>query len=165
MNPMAREQVLQDIIYQGLQIHGGGREALIPLLADINRRFGFVPTEALGAIRRALKDPVHGVFLGDSQVFAVASFYHMFSLRQMGRHIIRYCASAPCHVAGARQVLSSLHTCLGISAGQTTSDGQFSLLATSCMGICAVGPAFIIDDTVYGNLTPERVHEILGRYA
>jgi NADH:ubiquinone oxidoreductase subunit E len=104
------------------------------------------------------------MFLADSHLFSVASFYQMFSLKKLGRHVIRFCVSAPCHVMGGRPALNVIRDELGIGFGETTADKKWSLIETSCLGICGVGPVCIVDGDVYGNLTPERMHEILMRY-
>ena len=88
----------------------------------------------------------------------------MFSLKPRGRHVIRICTSPPCHLAGGWSVLSALQEELGIAVGETTPDGLFTLETTSCLGICGVAPAMMIDDEVYGQLTPKRLREILVSY-
>jgi NADH:ubiquinone oxidoreductase subunit E len=94
----------------------------------------------------------------------VASFYHMLSTKPRGRHVIQFCESAPCHVAGGRQVWQTLQDELGLEPGQTSADGKWTLVTASCLGICGVGPVLIVDEDIYGNVGPERVPEILGRY-
>lgn len=155
---------LEALILEALDEHGRGREALIPVLCHLNRELGYIPAAAFGIIRRRLNEPAEGLFLADSHLYAVASFYQMFSLQPTGRHVIRYCESAPCHVVGARRVLETLQEELGIAPGETSRDGQWTLLPTSCIGVCSVGPVFLVDDDLYGNVTPERVHGILEHY-
>ncbi|HEX8992873.1 MAG TPA: NAD(P)H-dependent oxidoreductase subunit E, partial [Anaerolineales bacterium] len=87
-----------------------------------------------------------------------------FSLKPTGAHVVRFCESAPCHVVGAQQVLDALEGALGVKAGETSEDKKWSLFMTSCLGICSVGPVFLVDDDVYGNVTTEKVPEILRRY-
>jgi NADH:ubiquinone oxidoreductase subunit E len=99
-----------------------------------------------------------------SHVHDAVTFYSMFSLVPRGRHIIRLCDSPPCHLAGAWSLLSALQEELGIGVGETTPDGLFTLELTSCLGVCGVAPAMMIDDQVYGNLDPERVRGILAGY-
>lgn len=155
---------LDEIIQEAVKEHGKGRDAVIPILSEINRALGFIPSESFGKIRRELNAPEEGLFLADSHLFAIASFYQMFSLKPTGKHIIRFCESAPCHVVGGREVIEALQEHLGIQVGETTPDGMFSLLTTSCLGVCSVGPVFLVDDDIYGNVTPERVPQILDRY-
>jgi NADH:ubiquinone oxidoreductase subunit E len=99
-----------------------------------------------------------------TQLFSVASFYEMLSLRPRGRHVIKFCENAPCHVVGGRQVWQALRNELKVKSGETTPDDRFTLLTTSCLGICAVGPVVVIDDDVYGNVEPGQVAGILARY-
>lgn len=165
MDQAYQEQTLDAVIQQAVQHHGTGREAVIPVLAEINQALGYIPAEAFGKIRRLINKPEEGLFLADSHLFATASFYQMFSLTPTGRHLIRFCESAPCHVVGAREVIQALQEHLGIEIGQTTPDQKFSLLTTSCLGVCSVGPVFLVDDDLYGNVTPERVPEILAKYS
>ena len=158
------EKELDDIIQMAIAKHGNERDAIIPILGEINRTIGFIPLEALGKIRRHLNTPEEGLFLADSQLFSIASFYHMFSLRPTGKHVIRFCESAPCHVVGGRQVIQSIQDHLGVEVDNTTSDQRWTLLATSCLGVCGVGPVFLVDNDIYGNVTPECVPDILAKY-
>ncbi len=165
MSQAYEEKTLDASIQKATEEHGKERDAVIPILAEINETLGFIPTEAFGKIRRLINKPEEGLFLADSHLFATASFYQMFSLTPAGRHIIRFCESAPCHVVGAREVIETLQTHLGIRVGETTADQNFTLRATSCIGLCSVGPVILIDEDIYGNLTPEKVPAILAKYS
>lgn len=103
--------------------------------------------------------------IGESDLVSTLSFYTMFSLEPRGRHIIRLCESPPCHVMGGESVMDAIKDKLGIDVGETTDDGCFTLETTSCLGTCAVAPVMMIDETVYGNLTREKVAEILDSLA
>jgi len=155
---------LDQIIQAAVKQHGGGREAIIPVMSEVNRTCGYIPVEALAKIRRLINAPEEGVFLADSHLFAIASFYQMFSLKQLGKHVIRYCESAPCHVVGGRQVIQALKDHLGIEPGETSDDRRWTLLQTSCLGVCAVGPVLLVDGDIYGNVSPERIPTILAKY-
>jgi len=155
---------IASVVDKAIGEHGATRDAVVPILSEVNRAFGYIPAQALPEIRRRIHEPEEGVFLADSHLFSVASFYQMFSLRPLGRHVIRFCEDAPCHVMGGRLVIQTLQDELGIKPGETTADEKWSLIMTSCLGICGVGPVFIVDDDVYGNVTPENVHDILARY-
>lgn len=137
--------------------HQADPEALVEILRELNQQSGYLTREAIVAVAEALHLPV-------SRVFSVASFYSMISLEPVGQHVIRFCEDAPCHVVGGRQVWQALEAALGIQFGETTPDGKWTLLPTSCIGLCAVGPVMMVDNDVYGNLTPEKVPEILARY-
>jgi NADH:ubiquinone oxidoreductase subunit E len=100
-----------------------------------------------------------------SQLYETASFYRMLSTKPRGKHVVQFCESAPCHVMGGRKIFPALKEALGLEPGQTSADGQWTLLTTSCPGVCGVGPVMMIDDEVYGNLTPKRISEILASYS
>lgn len=140
-----------------IEQHGASREELIPILNDVNRRLGYLPSEALDELSRLMRMP-------KSQVLSVASFYDMLSTKPRGKHVIKFCESAPCHVAGGRQVWQRLQDELGLKPGETSADGMWTLLTTSCLGVCGVGPVMLVDDDIHGNLTPAQVPEILARY-
>jgi NADH:ubiquinone oxidoreductase subunit E len=89
----------------------------------------------------------------------------MLSTKPVGRHVIRFCESAPCHVMGGRLLIQALIESLQLRPGETSSDGRWTLLTTSCLGTCGVGPVLWIDDDIYGNVTAEQLPDILGAYA
>ena len=164
MNRTYTEAELDEVIQRSVQHHGARRAEVIPILSDINETFGYIPVESLGKIRRLINAPEDGLFLADSHLYATASFYSMFSLVPRGKHVIRFCESAPCHVVGAREVIEAIKDDLGIEVGETTTDNEWTLLTTSCIGVCSVGPVFLVDEDIHGNVTPERVPEILAKY-
>ena len=96
-----------------------------------------------------------------SSVHGVATFYTMFSLTPRGHHVIRLCDSPPCHLMGSASTLEHIKKKLGIEVGQTTADGAFTLELTSCLGVCGVAPAIMINEEMFGKLTPERLDAIL----
>lgn len=96
-----------------------------------------------------------------SFVHGVATFYTMFSLKPRGRNIIRLCESPPCHLMGSGSLLDYLKEKLKVDVGETTSDGLFTLELTSCLGVCGVAPALMMNEETVGKLTPERVDAIL----
>jgi len=159
-----KELDIANVVRRAVEIHGKTREALIPILSEVNRVAGYIPQEALAEIRRQVHEPDEGLFLSDSQLFSIASFYQMFSLQPLGKHVIRFCENAPCHVMGGRHVIKAIQEGLGLNPGETSADGMWSLVTTSCLGLCSVGPVFFVDDDLYGNIAPDLVREILGRY-
>jgi NADH-quinone oxidoreductase E subunit len=98
-----------------------------------------------------------------SYVHGVVTFYSMFSLTPRGRYIIRLCDSPPCHLMGSESLLEYLKKKLKVDIGETTSDGAFTLELTSCLGICGVAPALMVNEEMVGNLTPERLDAILEK--
>jgi len=99
--------------------------------------------------------------IASSYVHGVVTFYSMFSLKPRGRYIIRLCESPPCHLMGSESLLEYLKKKLKVDIGETTSDGAFTLELTSCLGICGVAPALMVNEEMVGNLTPERLDAIL----
>jgi NADH-quinone oxidoreductase subunit E len=150
-------QAVLEAVQNAIIAHGAAKEELIPILSDVNRSLGYIPREAMDEISRQLRVP-------KSQLFSVASFYQMLSTRPLGKHVIHFCESAPCHVAGGRQVLQALQQAVNLKPGETSQDGQWSLLTTSCLGVCGVGPVMTVDEDIYGNITPGQIKEILARY-
>lgn len=108
-----------------------------------------------------LKEVSQKLNLPYSFVYGVASFYTMFSLKPRGKYIIRVCESPPCHLSGSEDILTELKNILKVDIGETTSDNLFTLELTSCLGVCGVAPAIMINDEVYGNLTNEKIREII----
>lgn len=145
------------VVQAAIAQHGLTSESLIPILSEVNEKLGYLPVDAMAEISRSLRLP-------GSQLLSVASFYRMLSTKPRGQHIIQFCESAPCHVMGGRLVRRVLQEELGLEPGQTSADGQWTLQAISCPGICGVGPVMLIDDEVYGNLTAKRIPEILAQY-
>lgn len=132
-------------------------ETLVEILRELSQAYGYLTSEHLEAVATRLKLPA-------SKVYSVASFYSMINLKPVGKHVIRFCEDAPCHVVGGREVWEALEQELGIPFGETTLDGEWTLLPTSCIGACAVGPVMMVDDDIYGNLTPDKVKSIIARY-
>jgi NADH:ubiquinone oxidoreductase subunit E len=79
--------------------------------------------------------------------------------------VVQFCENAPCHVMGGRETWRALQEELQLQPGETSADGKWTLLTTSCLGVCSVGPVIVIDDDVHGNVEPKRVHDILAQYA
>ncbi|MFO8034474.1 MAG: NAD(P)H-dependent oxidoreductase subunit E [Candidatus Bipolaricaulota bacterium] len=99
-----------------------------------------------------------------SRVHDAVTFYSMFSLRPRGRHLIRVCDSPHCHLGGSWSVLEELQLLLGIKTGETTEDGLFTLELSSCLGVCGVAPVMMVDEEMVGNLTPDRLRQVIDRY-
>jgi NADH:ubiquinone oxidoreductase subunit E len=153
---IASEKQIQSTVQKVIEDHGASIDELIPVLLEINSTLGYLPSEAIKEVSKTIKLPI-------SRVASVASFYSMFSDEPRGRHVVQFCESAPCHVMGGRLVWQVILNKIGINAGETSHDGKWSLVTTSCLGICGVGPVMIVDDQVYGNLTPQKVSDILDQ--
>ncbi len=150
-------EAIVEAVRTAVKQHGTTRDEIIPILTDVNRAVGYLPAEALDEISRLMHVP-------KSQLFSVTTFYRMLSTKKLGKHVIQFCESAPCHVTGGRQVYQALQDALNIDPGETTPDGKWTLAMVSCLGVCGVGPVMVVDEDMYGNVTPEQVTEILTRY-
>ena len=158
------ERDVSAIVQVAIEKHGAKRDALIPILSEINRALGYIPAEAIREVRKQLQVPVEPVFVSESQLYTLASFYDMLSTEPRGRHVIKFCENAPCHVVGGQAVWDALCETLDLSNGETTPDKKWTLVTTSCLGLCSVGPVVLIDDDIYGNVSTEQIHEILAQY-
>ena len=157
ININGKEHLIEEAVNSAIEKYGDNREELIPILNHVNKLLGYLPSESLEKISERLKSP-------RSNLFSVASFYHMLSTKPRGKHVIQFCESAPCHVVGGREVWQALLETLQIQDGETTEDGKWSLITTSCLGLCGVGPVIVIDDDAYGNVTPDQIKSILAHY-
>lgn len=116
----------------------------------------YIPDEVAKIVSEELKIPL-------SKVYEVLTFYTMFSTKPRGKYIIRVCTSLPCHVVNGREIIQAIKEELKIDFGQTTNDGLFTLEESSCLGLCGVSPVIMINQDYFGDLTPEKVKEILRK--
>jgi NADH-quinone oxidoreductase subunit E len=136
--------------------HKRRREDLIPILQEAQAEFRYLPPEVLEAIADFLG-------LSASAVYGVSTFYAQFKFTPVGKHTVRLCRGTACHVRGAARIQEETEKQLGIKPGETTEDMEYSLETTACFGSCALAPVMVVDDDVYGRMTPARVREILGK--
>jgi NADH:ubiquinone oxidoreductase subunit E/ferredoxin len=132
----------------------GKRERLLGMLEARQREAGYLSEEAIGDIAASL-----GLSIGE--VYGVATFYAFLSAKPQGRHVIRICKSMPCYMKNAPLIIESVEKAIGIRPGETTPDGRFSFELTNCIGACDQAPAMLVNDEVYGDLTPGMISEIL----
>ena len=158
------ERDVSTIVQEAIDKHGAKRDALIPILSEINHELGYIPAEAFQEVRRQLQTSTVQVNVSKGQLFGLASFYDMLSTKPRGRHVIKFCENAPCHVVGGKAVWDSLRETLHLKNGETTPDKKWTLVTTSCLGLCSVGPVVLIDDDLYGNVDPNQIEDILARY-
>jgi len=137
-----------------LEKHQGKKGAVIPILQQAQAVFGYLPREALEAISSKTHVPL-------SDLYGVATFYSQFYLTRRGKHIIRSCDGTACHVRGAAPMIEVVEKQLGISAGQTTPDYQYTYEVVYCLGSCGLAPVAVIDDKVVGHMTPAKLVEII----
>jgi NADH-quinone oxidoreductase subunit E len=158
------ERDVSVVVKEAIETHGATRDSLIPILSEINRELGYVPAEAFQEVRKQLQTSTEQVNVSKGQLFGLASFYDMLSTKPRGRHVIKFCENAPCHVVGGKAVWDALREMLHLNNGETTPDKKWTLVTTSCLGLCSVGPVVLIDDDLYGNVDPSQIDDILARY-
>lgn len=149
-----QEERLQQVIAQ----HKGQPGATMPVLQAAQEIFGYLPEEVQIMVAEGLDMPL-------SEVYGVASFYAQFTLNPKGKYQISLCLGTACYVKGASDVLEAVEKHLGICPGSITPDGKFSLDACRCIGACGLAPVMMINNDVYGRLTPEQVGGILEKYS
>lgn len=131
------------------------QSAVLPALYLAQQDFGgWLPPEAFDQVAALIGLPT-------AQVAAVASFYTMFHRQPVGRHVIQVCTNISCSLLGAEHLLAYVGGKLGIAAGETTDDGEFTLLEVECLGSCGTAPMMQVDDVYYENLDEEKVDQIL----
>ena len=128
---------------------------VVAILQELQKNKGYLEKEDVIQIAKQLKIPA--VYL-----FGVATFYSMFKLYKPGKYIISMCRGTACHVKNSLSLLNYLEEILKIKAGQTTKDSMFTLETVNCIGACAKAPAMMINNTVYGELTKEKVKKIIS---
>ncbi len=133
------------------------RGALMPVLQKAQGIYGYLPYEVQKIISEELNVPIE-------EVYSVVTFYSQFSLYPKGKYRISVCLGTACYVKGSGDVLEKIKSILNIESGQCTADGKFSLDACRCVGACGLAPVMMINDDVYGRLTPDKVQEILDKY-
>jgi NADH-quinone oxidoreductase subunit E len=132
----------------------GNKDELIPVMEAVQEKLGYLSSEAMKEISAFLKIP-------ESQVYGVATFYALFRLTPRGKKMVSVCRGTACHVRGGAHILQEVEKRLGIKAGETTGDREYSLETISCFGSCALAPVMVVNKTVYGRMTPARVVQIL----
>jgi len=130
---------------------------LIQVLHRAQEIFGYLPPEVQFFVAKELNIPL-------SNVYGVVTFYNFFRTEPVAKHIINICMGTACHVKGAANVAEALSKELGIKIGETTEDKMFTLSTARCFGACGLAPVMMINDEVYGKLTPEKAIEIIKKY-
>ena len=131
-----------------------GREDLLALLRDEQEKAGHIDEQFIQQTAQSL-----GLSIGE--VYGLATFYHFLSTRPLGRNVIRVCKSIPCYLQSSQLIIETVQAELGIAPGETTLDGRFTLQLTNCIGACDQAPAMLLNHDLHGNLTPDKIAQIL----
>jgi NADH-quinone oxidoreductase subunit E len=144
----------KDTVLSIVEKHDGNRGSLISILEDMQAKYGYLPREALELVAEQT-----GRSLVD--IYGVATFYRAFSLEPRGKHLISVCLGTACHVRGGPAVAKEVERLLGITAGETTPDREFTLETVNCLGACAIGPVLVADGHYFSNMKTSMVKGVL----
>jgi bidirectional [NiFe] hydrogenase diaphorase subunit len=146
---LSADEKRRRMIIGTMRRNGYAPDALIETLHTAQNAYGYLDNDTLRFVARELHVP-------PSKVFGVATFYHAFTLKPEGRHRCVLCQGTACYIKGSQAILNSVTKTYHIAPGETTEDGEISLLTARCLGACSMAPAAILDENVVGYLTPER---------
>jgi len=134
-----------------------GSSDVIPLLQAVQTRYGYLPAEVLEVIAKRTR-------ISLTRMYGVATFYERFRFKPVGRHLVHACNGTACHVNGAKHVSRAIQQALQIRDRETTLDRMFTLETVACLGCCSLAPVMMVDQKVYGRLTPPGAQKVLKRY-
>lgn len=130
---------------------------LIPLLQDIQDKYGYLPKDVLQYVSKASGIPL-------SRIFGVITFYEQFYLEPKGKHTIKCCRGTACHVKNGQKIADTISEILGVEEGGTTEDGLFTFETVACLGTCFLAPVVMIDDEYFGNQTNSDITKNINRF-
>ncbi|MEN6493041.1 MAG: NADH-quinone oxidoreductase subunit NuoE [Thermoguttaceae bacterium] len=133
------------------------RDALIPILQEVQDRLGYLSREAVAQISQHLRLPA-------SKIYGVATFYNQFRFQPQGRFHVQVCRGTACHVKGSAGILDAIKRELKIEPGQTARDGMFSLEVVACIGACGLAPVICVNGEFHASMTTKKVSKILDLY-
>lgn len=155
---LERETTIEEPLSEILSSYQGSEDELIPILQRVQQVLGYLPEAAMKRIAKFLHLP-------ESTVFGVGTFYAQFKLVPTGRNTIRVCRGTACHVRGSAKILGEIEKQLGIRAGETTPDQEYSLETIACFGSCALAPVVVTNGKVHGRMTAPKARKMLKKEA
>jgi bidirectional [NiFe] hydrogenase diaphorase subunit len=156
--PLPSDDKRWKIVNGTMRKNGFARHALIETLHTVQSSFGYLDDGAIRFVARSLRVPL-------SQAYGVVTFYHYFSLKPPGKHTLTICAGTACYIKGTDKLVAAAEQHLGIKTGQTTSDGQISLMTARCVGACSRAPVMLSDGEVAGEVSSEQMLAQLERWS
>ena len=147
---------MKEKVTEIIQHYDSDEGFLVPILQDVQKEYNYLPREALNAISNILDLPL-------SRIYEVATFYKAFSLVPRGRHQLSLCMGTACHVRGATLLQENIERTLGIDAGETSDDLEFTFETVNCLGACALGPVLVVDEEYQGQVTLSKTNKILKK--
>lgn len=148
------DRATQSGLRELLEFHGQHQDSLIPILQDVQGKFGYISEESVESISKHLN-------ISQTKIYAVATFYTQFRFSRPGDHMVRVCQGTACHVRGGKRIMNEVCKLLEIMPGETTPDYKFSIERVACFGSCALSPVVVIDDKVYGRMTQQKTKQLL----
>lgn len=130
---------------------------LIAVLHKVQGLYGYLPKEVMDVVAEKMQIPT-------AHIWGVATFYHYFNLKPIGKHIISVCMGTACYVKGADRILDTIKKELGVTVGETTKDGIFTLQEARCLGACGIAPVIMIDDKIFGELDSKKTVDLINQY-
>ncbi len=155
MNKPVKEKLSE--ISEILARYPANRGSLIPILQDIQEKYGYLSEEVLAELEQLTG-------ISANEIYGVATFYTQFRFRPPGEHTVCVCQGTACHVRGGHQILAQFEQRLGTKAGETTANGKFELARVACLGCCALAPVVMVDGKVYAAVTAKKIPAILSQY-
>lgn len=156
---MLQEDKRRSMLEKALKYHNYDESALLEILHRAQEIYGYLDKDLLVDISASLNIP-------PSHVFGVATFYSYFKMRKPGQHIVTSCLGTACYVKGAEEIVQAIEKEFNLKRGGSTPDGKLSLLATRCIGACAMAPTLVVDDEVIPKATKEvviqKIKQVLG---
>jgi NADH-quinone oxidoreductase subunit E len=150
-------QEMFDQIDAVISKHRSQPGCVITVLRECQEITGYLPVELIDYISSGLNLPL-------SQVYGVASFYALFSMKPKGRNMIKVCLGTACYVKGIQEVIARIQNTYGIEAGGTTADRRFSLEAVRCLGACGLAPVMVVNHDTHGDISADKVISLLETY-
>jgi NADH-quinone oxidoreductase subunit E len=141
-----------------LTSYAGKNFELIPILQDVQHKFGYLPEPEMRIVAKF-------VGLPESRIYAVATFYEQFRFTPQGRNKVVVCRGTACHVRGAKRILEEFEEKLNLKEGETSEDLEYTLGSAACIGCCALAPCVMINDNVEAKLTPKKVAKYFSKEA
>ena len=148
-----QEAKLKEIVQQYKGVPGG----TMPVMQQAQEIFGYLPEEVQIMIAEGLEIPLE-------EVYGISTFYSLYDLNPKGQYKITVCLGTACYVKGSQAVLDKIVARLGCPVGSISPDGKYSVDANRCVGACGLAPVMMVNDDVYGRMTPDQVDDVLAKY-
>lgn len=132
-------------------------ESLLAILQDFQREFHYVPEDGMKRLSDVLYVP-------ESKIYAMGTFYKTLSLEPRGKHTVKVCMGTACHLKGAGQILEAIERELGVKRNHTTVDKRYTIESVNCVGACAMAPVVVVNENYYGHMRPSKIMDVLNKY-